>query len=211
MRINGRIVRHLLRDVRQALGERLDWSFIDAPNPATGPPLGQVGRLWPREPYFEWWNALEQPDGSVSYRGVEATLVHMRRVLAEQGPFDVLVGYSQGAALAAVLTALAEGAHRSGSGVPSPTWRLVLLFNSGPPPRDRKLERLFEGAPLRTRSVHVHGGPGDPGYEEQKRMVDLWSADTRQVYEHGQGHVPPSLRASPGIMAALSAAVVRAL
>jgi hypothetical protein len=48
-------------------------------------------------------------------------------------------------------------------------------------------------------------------YEEQKAMLEHWSAPGRTVLEHAEGHVPPSLAASGAVVAALGDAIERRL
>jgi len=161
---------------------------------------------WPQGPYCEWWNATEQADGTVKYVGLERTLEFMREVLSEGAPYDVLAGYSQGGTLVTALTALAE---RTDFLPAERRWRAALLFNSGVAPRDSELVPLLAGGPLQTPSIHVLGGPKDVLYEEQKAMLEHWSASGRTVLEHAEGHVPPSLAASAEVVAGLREAIAQ--
>jgi len=82
---------------------------------------------------------------------------------------------------------------------------------------DRNWEWTFLDAPLlaagppQTPSIHVLGGPRDVLYEEQKKMLEHWSAPGRKVLEHSEGHVPPSRAASGEVIAALHDALDRHL
>jgi hypothetical protein len=192
-----------LSDVRRSL-PGVDWTFVNAPHPASGPAAQAVRRRWPEGPFFEWWNATEGVDGQLVYAGAEATLRFLDEELDRLGPFDLLVGYSQGSALAAVVTARAL---RSGRFADHP-WR-TLLFNTGPPPRDKTLRALFD-EPLRAESIHVPGGTRDFAYAAHPLMLDLWQAEGRMVLEHSEGHVPPSKRESPLLLERLSNCVMRA-
>jgi hypothetical protein len=55
-------------------------------------------------PYFEWWNKEEKG----TYAGLEKTLAYLRRIDRAHGPFDGVLGFSQGAGLAAICCALKE-------------------------------------------------------------------------------------------------------
>ena len=62
--------------------------------------------------FFAWWrrsDTAEPPD----YVGIENGLATVARVLSEEGPFDGVVGFSQGAALAAMLASLLDPNRRS--------------------------------------------------------------------------------------------------
>ncbi|KAF8470142.1 serine hydrolase FSH [Kalaharituber pfeilii] len=56
--------------------------------------------------YYAWWRKNEAAE---EYTGLETTCWDfLRNLLAEQGPFDGALGFSQGAALAAILASLLE-------------------------------------------------------------------------------------------------------
>ena len=202
----GAMLRELMTDVLNAFADQdWDWTFVDAANEATGPPIDAVAERWPQGPYREWWNATERSDGTVEYVGLDPSIDFIREALVEGGPYDLLMGYSQGSALAMILTALAE---RGGLALDDQRWRGVVLFNSGPPPRDPRVLRLFEHGPLETPSVHVLGGATDMLYEGQKAVVKLWSPRSRTVLEHEEGHVTPTARRSPETIAQVRKAVL---
>lgn len=205
--MRGAMLRELMADVLSAFSDQgWEWDFVDAPNAATGPPLEAVAKRWPKGPYREWWNAIERSDGGVEYVGLDRSIDFVREALAKRGPYDLVIGYSQGSALATILTALAE---RGDLAPGNPGWRGVVLFNSGPPPRDFRILPLFQGGPLTSPSVHVLGGPTDVVYEGQKAIVGLWSPRSRTVLEHGEGHVTPTATRSPEVIAQLRQAVLR--
>lgn len=205
--MSGAMLRELMTDVLRAFADQdWDWTFVDATNEATGPPIDVVAKRWPQGPYYEWWNAMERSDGTVEYVGLDRSIDFVRTTLAEQGPYDLLMGYSQGSVLATIVTALAE---RGNLAPDDPRWRGVVLFNSGPPPRDPSVLPLFEDSPLETPSVHVLGGPTDMVYEGQKAVVELWSPRSRTVLEHEEGHVTPTTRRSTETIAQLRKTVLR--
>jgi hypothetical protein len=206
MRVSGSILADMMSDIRQAFSDlEWQWVFVDAPLDASGPTFDLVAQHWPGEPYYEWWNATQQPDGTVKYVGLDQSLDFIRQTLADRGPFDLLAGYSQGCILSTILTAMTE---RQGPVQPNRPWRGVMLFNSGPPPRDPRVLPLLEGGPLQTSSIHVLGGPTDVVYQGQKAMLELWSADSRTVLEHDEGHIPPTTQKSPHVIEQLREAAV---
>lgn len=207
LRLSSDIQRELMSDVLQSCsGQNWEWIFVDAPNEATGPVPRITRERWPEGPYCEWWNATDQPDGTVKYVGLERTLDFMREVLTDGAPYDILAGYSQGGTLVTALTALAE---RTDFLPTERRWRAALLFNSGVAPRDPELVPLLAPGPLQTPSIHVLGGPSDVLYEGQKAMLEHWSASDRTVLEHAEGHVPPSLAGSGDVLMALAEAISR--
>jgi len=66
-------------------------------------------------PHFSWWEArpvetnADDPPGTKRYEGFEEyTLPYLTSYFSQNGPFDAIVGFSQGALLAVLLTTLAQ-------------------------------------------------------------------------------------------------------
>merc|ERR1711871_1677302 len=89
----------------RGLGE---WEFdcIDAPHPASGPPQAQVAAFFPDVSYFQWWDAIDEADGK-RYVGLQETVSYVASKL-RRSRYDALLGFSQGAIVATLLTALKE-------------------------------------------------------------------------------------------------------
>ena len=132
-----------------SLGEQVEFRYLDGPHRCPPEKEAQMPErlktLLP-PPYFEWWNARESDDGAVSYDGEAATLAHvtdfMQREgtsparappaplclrtsapphLSAPGPFDGVLGFSQGGSLAHLLCMVQEHdkAHKHGQSVVS--------------------------------------------------------------------------------------------
>lgn len=67
-------------------------------------------RLLPQEffdpPYYEWWSAAQNEGGGTTYQGMEESLRYLERYMLDHGPFDGLLGFSQGSTLAALIVLL---------------------------------------------------------------------------------------------------------
>ena len=100
------------------IGPALYLHFPDAPHTASGPPQDVVQATWPGVPYFEWWDKVE--DGS--YSGANATLAFLSDIDRTHGPFEGVVGFSQGGALAALCCA-------GGLTSPLPSLRFALIIS----------------------------------------------------------------------------------
>jgi pimeloyl-ACP methyl ester carboxylesterase len=108
---SGRALRAQMRKLVVGLGPEVELVYVDAP------PLAAGGS--------GWWNAVEleapaERDGPLAarvkrYEGWEPTRAWLVSCFAQRGPFDAVLGFSQGAALSALLVGL-----RSPSGVPTP-------------------------------------------------------------------------------------------
>ncbi|KAJ7244706.1 hypothetical protein O6H91_18G020700 [Diphasiastrum complanatum] len=83
-----------------SIHDLLDLTFLDAPFPATG--KSDVEGMFP-PPFFEWF--LSNSDYTV-YNGFEESMKYISDYLKQHGPFDGLLGFSQGAMIASYLTCL---------------------------------------------------------------------------------------------------------
>ncbi|EEH59203.1 uncharacterized protein MICPUCDRAFT_56871 [Micromonas pusilla CCMP1545] len=88
------------------LGDQCEFVCVDAPHPASGEIPRDVARAF-EGPYYEWWDASrDDRDGSLRYVGDDASVAFVERVAREDGPFDGVVGFSQGATFAGLLAAI---------------------------------------------------------------------------------------------------------
>lgn len=94
------------------------------------------------------FTALEEP---AACRGLDAALATVARALQQLGPFDGLLGFSQGAALAALVCALGQAGDAR-----FPVPRFLILV-SGFCPRGRDFKEPILQAPLALPSLHVFG------------------------------------------------------
>lgn len=131
----------------------------------------------------------ERPAVSKTYVGLEESLALARQTLQEHGPFDGLLGFSQGATLGALLC-LAP------SSPPLPPLRFAVLV-SGFMPRDPALEPLVGTAdgppPLRVPlpSLHVMGEHDElVAAASSRRLSDCFAGAT--IHSHEGGHLVPS-------------------
>ncbi|KAJ9177535.1 hypothetical protein P3X46_012746 [Hevea brasiliensis] len=77
--------------------EKLDLVFLDAPFPARG--KSDVEGIFD-PPYYEWFQANKD---FTEYSNFGECLAYIENYMIEHGPFDGLLGFSQGAILAAAL------------------------------------------------------------------------------------------------------------
>lgn len=152
---NAEMFRSRTGALRKALKSKCEFHFVEPPHEATASFLTADadgnGRC-----ALGWWNAAEdaaRPSTSKTYVGLDASLDAVRHAVEEHGPFDGVLGFSQGATLAALLCL-----------TPAETlpFRFAMLI-SGFMPRDASLEPLFgvmdEPPPTRISlpSLHVMG------------------------------------------------------
>lgn len=136
------------------------------------------------------------------YEGLQESFVSLAALLAEEGPFDGVLGFSQGGAVAAVLTAVLEDARvfPGDLGFPSP-------FSSSSHPRlkfcvvysgFRAADERFAGffkRKIRTPSLHFLGQVDGVVEEGRSRaLVGCWEEGRADVVVHPGGHFLPCQR-----------------
>ncbi|KAM9257443.1 esterase OVCA2 [Cariama cristata] len=92
--------------LRKALRGRAELVAVSAPHPVPGGGEDDDGDDPPRGWWFSGPGTFEAGEVAAAPAGLEESLSAVAAALAEHGPFDGLLGFSQGAALAAMVCAL---------------------------------------------------------------------------------------------------------
>jgi hypothetical protein len=184
--MNGAGLRHMLAELEPALAGVVDFAYPDAPHTASSEAVAGLtslmGGFRAKPPNLEWWNASN--DG-LNYRGWEVTRDALRAMAEQhhaQGQRLGLLGFSQGAAVAAALAALSQRGE-------FPPLSFVVLV-AGFWPRARDIEALFS-APLELPSLHVWGKM-DPFAKHGPKLLERFAPHTRQVLEWQGRHKVPT-------------------
>ena len=127
---------------------------------------------------------------AMEWRQFEATLEYLDTVFLEQGPFDGVLGFSQGACVAAVLSAMLE----KGSLPPNIKFDFAVLI-SGFLPRDACYSAICDpagsGKIRQVRSLHVVG-KSDDVVEPARSYKAAEIFERCEFVEHDKGHLVPS-------------------
>nr|XP_020765457.1 esterase OVCA2 [Odocoileus virginianus texanus] len=182
--------------LRKALRGRAELVCLSGPHPvmdAAGsegakpdsgpcPPEEQPRGWWFSEQEADVFLALEDP---TACRGLEEALGTVAQALNKLGPFDGILGFSQGAALAALVCALGQ------AGDPRfPLPRFVILV-SGFCPRGLGLMEPIMKGPLSLPSLHVFGDTD--GVIPSQESVQLCSRFNGAItLTHSGGHFIPA-------------------
>ncbi|KAJ7308957.1 hypothetical protein JRQ81_008239 [Phrynocephalus forsythii] len=180
--------------LRKALRGRAQLLTVDAPHPVLAPAQpggdgdGDAGSLeaasrgwWFSDAMEGTFDALEE--GPSSCGGLEESLEAVARALAEQGPVDGLLGFSQGAALVGILCALKQ------RGDPRFPFRFAVLiagFKSRAP-----AHRLYYQETIAVPSLHVLGETDRVIPAEMSKELAAHFADP-VVLTHPGGHFVPA-------------------
>jgi hypothetical protein len=168
-----------------SIGDLVDLFFVDAPNLASGPIPDDVAPFF-KGPYYEWWNAeKDEETGRWNYNNWLTSLAHIEDICRLHGPFDGVMGFSQGGAAVALLV----GLQRTGRALKTQPMLGFCICFAGIRVRDPHLDGCFN-ALQNVPSVHVIGDK-DP----VKRMTNMLieSFDNPIVINHPKGHVVPQL------------------
>ncbi|KAJ5114732.1 Dihydrofolate reductase [Penicillium alfredii] len=164
---------------------------------------------------YGWWQRSNTADPPL-YQGLDDGLAAVAHVLADEGPFDGVIGFSQGAALAAMVAALLEGegggsgagAGTAAPGVPFPSsfspaallhppLKFALCYSGFRAPGAR-YRAFYEDPPIQTPVLHVLGSLDAVVEEARSRsLIDACVGDPEKdgrVVWHPGGHFLPSQR-----------------
>ncbi|RLN63511.1 hypothetical protein BBJ28_00019488 [Nothophytophthora sp. Chile5] len=219
-RTNTQVMLDQTKGLREALGDSAEFVFLNGAHEANGPSdVAIESRYAASKPFYEWCQihlfdgealtldddvaiakdrAVDPPHGpewSLLYTGLDQTLEYMDAKLRELGPFDVVVGFSQGAVLLTVLT-MWYLQHQNVK-----WWKLAICvcgvrvsaINCRPLFVDEAGNDVLVPVP----SIHIIGKQ-DVLFDESHKLADMWAdhapgwAMKKQVLEHDRGHKFPS-------------------
>ena len=155
-----------------------DYIYIDAPFPAVGPPVDGIAQFYPDKPYYEWF--LREPEEKImACKNISEE--YIMQYIRENGPFDVLLGFSQGASFVTRIAYLCTQ-----ESIPI----LALVLIGGVEPSDiHPTSRPAITIP----SLHIHG-EADPYLERSKGLLKYFDSSCATVLNHSEGHQIPSIR-----------------
>ncbi len=92
----------------------IDCSFMDAPYTANGDPDAGIAMIYTDEPYFEWY----YKDSASLNLELDNSISSIIQYMEDHGPFDGLLGFSQGGAMATRLASLQTNGDKRLNNVP---------------------------------------------------------------------------------------------
>ena len=129
--------------------------------------------------------------GHPSSLTMRAMLDPLHRILEKDGPFHGVLGYCEGASIAATL--LISNQRRCEAQRIENTLTNAIFF-SGVPPRHPDGDELIladrYGPVIKARSVHVFS-PSDPFRHGCLALYNVCDEDNATIFDHGKGHVIP--------------------
>ncbi|RHZ57056.1 hypothetical protein CDV55_103243 [Aspergillus turcosus] len=225
MGTNSQILQIQLAGIINQLPQH-EFFFVDGLEPC--PPDPEVKSLWPGGPYLSYYTTPTPEQLEEAYSLV-------LEVMAEDGPFDGVIGFSQGAALAASMTLQ----HQKDQPTAAPLFSLgVFLGASLPFDLDSTLAQqsvvaskhqpsgylgskdeddllILQRYDPRTTSLRIDlpilhvAGKRDPFYQQSELLVGLCSVDSASVIHDGGHFVPKDTHTTARIVRLIEALVGR--
>ncbi|KAF9391024.1 hypothetical protein BGX21_011334 [Mortierella sp. AD011] len=165
---------------RKSLKGIADLVYITAPHVVPIPTLGtpeerekdELENQEPEEVPYGWWTSSpEKPH----LKGFDESLSGIREVLEKQGPFDGVMGFSQGASMASLLQLLLERPYLSPvmSGCKHDPLKFAIIVAGFEPRDSEKLEWYTNKYPvLQPKSPNVGGDDDEMDDQEDKENVE---------------------------------------
>lgn len=235
-RTNKRVMSDQTLELQALLGPAAEFVSLNAPTEAEGEAEALVEFAYKdHRPFYEWWHqrlpngegikdaamaakAIQEAtkDGGsafIPYDGLDESIALLNDAIEARGPFDVLLGFSQGSVMATILS-MWHWKHRQ-----QQPWKLNLCFN-GYQSYGLNAQYLFQDKAgqrdlVPFPSVHVLGKK-DPLYSEGLLQAQMYAdgVDSRNnalklVLEHEGGHRLPSSKKSPEVYEAILSAIER--
>ncbi|RCI04223.1 hypothetical protein CU098_012117 [Rhizopus stolonifer] len=141
------------------------------------------------KPFGWWYSPTYKPVKDGYFVGYKESVEYIKSVLNEQGPFDGILGFSQGACFAALLTELLETRNPNFN---HPPFKLAILVSGFKPiVQEATNSMLTKENKLKTPSLHYIGDFDT--LVLPKTMLALTEAfENPVVFRHSGGHYLPS-------------------
>ncbi|GAO47859.1 FSH1-domain-containing protein [Saitoella complicata NRRL Y-17804] len=139
--------------------------------------------LGDEEGHWAWWTHDEE---AKTYKGLDQGMDFLAKVLEEEGPFVGVMGFSQGAAMAAMLSSALERSLLKSSHPPLKFAIIYSGFRAGYPQYDN-----YYDPKIKTPTLHVIGQMDSIVVPERcQKLVEV--CEGAEVMEHPGGHFVPS-------------------
>ena len=160
---------------------QIDCVFLDAPYVASKPADDMISMIYPDSPYLEWFD----PKATNFPQMLEDCIMYLIDFVDKYGPFDGIIGFSQGATVATLLMNRLKKLERLEKLLSS----CVLIGGVDPsyyiPDQTKEV--------LDVNSLHIIGQK-DELFESSLKLCDFYEESMATRIEHVEGHNIPSIR-----------------
>ncbi|KAK1364180.1 Rhodanese-like domain-containing protein 6 [Heracleum sosnowskyi] len=184
---------HELSFVYQPRDQNLDHISVSAEQTSQPPKSCSKKFAWLVDPNFSWkgdvdWKVADGPFDYLQYQqqtqGFDESLEHLKKVYSQEGPFDGILGFSQGAAMAALVCGLRQKLKGEVE------FRFVILCSGF------AVNMGYEKGSINCPSLHVFGNEkGDDRQitsQTSRDLESLFEEGSRLTIEHEYGHIIPT-------------------
>ncbi|PIN11435.1 Phospholipase/carboxyhydrolase [Handroanthus impetiginosus] len=158
--------------------QKLDLVFVDAPFPCQG--KSDVEGIFD-PPYYEWFQFNKE---FTEYQNFDECLAYIEDFMIKNGPFDGLLGFSQGAILSAAL----PGLQANGVALTKVPKIEVVVIIGGAKFRNPSVAEKAFSLPIQCPSIHFLG---EQDFLKQYGIELLDSFVDPLVIQHPKGHTIP--------------------
>jgi len=179
-RTSGEILKTQLQKWPESVHQKIDLVFLDGPYPAQG--KSDVEGIFD-PPYYEWFQFNKE---FTEYQNFDECLAYIEDFMIKNGPFDGLLGFSQGAILSGGL----PGLQAKGVALTKVPKIKYLIIVGGAMFKSPSVAEKAYASPIQCPSLHFLGETDflrPYGMELIKGCVDP------VVVEHPKGHTIPRL------------------
>lgn len=136
-------------------------------------------------------SSVSSEDGDYSNQSAKDALSYLYRIMEKEGPFDGIIGYSEGATVAATLI-LHEQRRFETEGI-EPMFKCALFF-AGWPPMSPDLDSMVladeSELMITIPTCHIIGSL-DPYLAGSMALFNICDMDNAYLFDHGKGHTLP--------------------
>lgn len=105
---------------------QFEMAVVNAPFLADGPPDPMIGQIYSNVPYYQWYYRYDEAD-SVRFEGIEESINYVINQIEETGPYDGILGFSQGAAITTmVIAVILKRQQNDASNIISPKFAVLI-------------------------------------------------------------------------------------
>ncbi|CAA3012305.1 Hypothetical predicted protein [Olea europaea subsp. europaea] len=178
-RTSGEILKkQLVTKWPESVLEKLDLVFVDAPFPCKG--KSEVEGIFD-PPYYEWFQFNKE---FTEYENFDECLAYIEECMLKHGPFDGLLGFSQGAILSAALPGLQD----NGVALKRVSKLNALIIIGGAKFRNQSVAEKAYSSSIQCPSVHFLG---ESDFLKQYGVELLDSFAQPLEIHHPKGHTIP--------------------
>ena len=160
---------------------QIDCVFLDAPYTASGPADDMIAMIYPDSAYLEWFD----PKSSDFSQMLDASIKYLMNFVKIHGPFDGVMGFSQGATIATLLISRLK-TDESLKG-----YLASCVLVGGVDPLHYIPSHSIDV--LNVNSLHIMGRK-DQVFESSMKLCEFYTENMATKIEHDEGHNVPSVR-----------------